>query len=255
MPQDVPLEASAKLPFTPESLKGLDNPPVFTLRVATWREKERRLDLQAMVGAIQHSNEALRDEIRAGLRAGWTEDQYDELIPWLELFWDAADAHEEALKENPDAVWEFDPEVEKRIETLTGTLERNWPPLAQMAADMRKYRRLEPVFYFAVIVEDWTGIDVKRQLDMGHLSFDCAYDLRAELLTLDAKSGKAPGTAMIELHIACMNRMFLREDFAKNSESPSQSGTNPEPSTAEQTTTSAGKSQASGRSPRTRRKA
>lgn len=254
MPQDVPLEASAKLAFTPDCLKSLDAPPVFTLRTGTWREKERRLDLHALVGAINHTDDAVRQEVRNGLRAGWTEEQFEEFIPVLEDFWQQTEEFRLQVKDDPDLAWDFDPAVQQRIEELTGTLERTWPPLAQMATDMRKHHRFEAIIYFAVMVENWTDLDLKRELDAGYLSIDCAYNLRTRLFALDEKAGVAVGTSAAELQLACLRRLYLDEGLAKNSASPSPSTTTQQASKVK-TLAKAGKSPASASSRSTRRKA
>jgi hypothetical protein len=255
VPQEVPLEASDVLVFTPDCLKALDDPPRFTLRAGTWREKERRLDLHAMVGAINHSKEAIRAEIRAGLQAGWTAAQCEAFLPLIEQYWTAEDLYETERKDDPDLPWSYDAETERRVQRLFGQLERTWPDLGQIAADLRKYRRLEPVIYFAVIVREFAGLAVTRDTVAGYLSVDCAYAIREALNELDDAAGVPIGTAAMELQIACMKRLFLDEDFAKNSASPSPSAMTPPASTPTPTSEADGKSPAPARSRKTRQSA
>lgn len=255
MPQDVPLEAGKTLAFTPDAHKGLDNPPVLRLRAATWREKEHRFFLHRVVGAVSHGEEAVRAETLNGLRALWTEEQAEQFVPWVEQLWEAQDQFALQSRDDPDLKWEFDPEVERAVGELVDKLERTWPPLARMAADVQKYARFEPIVYFAVMVEGWEGIDLKREMDEGYLSIDCAYALREKLIALDAKAGAIPGTSAIQLHVKCMSRMFLDKETEGNSESPSPSETTQPASVPTRTSAKGGKSTASARSRKTRESA
>ncbi len=252
MPQDVPLEASKTLAFTPECLKPLPVPPVFYLRPATWREKEQRFFLHRAAGAVSHGEEALRAETLNGLRSLWTEEQAEQFMPMVEQLWEAQDQFELQRQDDPDLKWEFDPEVEQAVLELIDKLERTWPPLGRMAADVDRYSRMQSVIYFAVMVESWTGIDVKRELDGGYLTIDCAYALRDKLAELDFEAGATRGTSAIELHVKCLSRMFLDKETEKNSESPSPSGMTQPASTETTTSVEAGKSPAPARSKKTR---
>lgn len=252
MPQDVPLEAGKTLAFTPDALKSLDNPPVFNLRAATWREKEHRFFLHRVVGAVSHGEEAVRAETLNGLRALWTEEQAEQFVPWVEQLWDAQDQFELQSLDDPDLKWEFDPDIERAVGELVDRLERTWPPLARMAADYQKYARFEPIVYFAIMVKSWQDIDVKRELDEGYLSIDCAYALFEKLIELDVQIGATPGTSATQLRRKCAERMFLDKETEGNSESPSPSETTPPASDQTKTSARDGKSTASARSRKTR---
>jgi hypothetical protein len=255
VPQDIPIEASNPLAFIPDCLKETDSPPAFTLRAATWREKEFRMRLHREAGIITHSTEAIRAETLNGLRALWTEDQFAEYSTFITSLWEAQDQFPARLAEDPDLEWDFDPEIEKAVDELATKIEREWPPLARMAADIDQYQRLAPVFYAAVIVKDWSGLPTKRLLDRGYLSIDCAMALCEDMIRKDREAGVAPGMSWAQLYSACVDRMYLSEDEAKNSASPSPSETNPEPSNTKPLQAESGKSPASASSKKTRKSA
>lgn len=244
MPQDIPLEASETLSFTPDSLAHLDSPPVFVLRTPTWREKDFRLRMMRENGVNSHTDEAVRAEVMAGLKAQWSEEDFDTYSAHITNFWDAQDNFAQQKKDDPDLVWDFDPVMEAACRALLAKLEKTWPPLAIMAADIEQYHRLEPVFYVALTVKNWTGLDVKRSLDRGYLTIDTAIALRDALWELDGNTGKA----WRDLYIATLGRFYLPEEEAKNSESLSQSETTPAASNETTTSAPAGKSPASKKS-------
>lgn len=245
MPQDVPLEASETLVFTPASLEALSPAPKFTLRVPTGREKRFLQRMHRENGVFTHSRLAFRDETLKGLRAQWTEEQFERFSGWVTEYWDAEDAFAKLREEDSDAVWTYDAEIERAVLDLQEKLEKSWPPLARMYADATEYGQMQPLFYAAVIVSDWSGLEVRRQLDRGYLTLDCAEALQDALLVLDAKVGQKGGTAMGELYLACLRRMYLDEEEGKNSASPSPSETTQEVTTPTSTSEPAGTSQES----------
>lgn len=254
MPQHIPLEATGNgSSFTPECLKHLPDAPSFTLRVSTWREKEYRLRLHAEEGILVHDDAEVRAETLRGLKAMWTEDQFTEYGGFIEAYWEAADNFAQQRKDDPDLVWEYDPDMERSIVELLGKIQRDWRPLAVMAADNRQYARLEPVFYIATLVKDWTGLKAAKALDRGYLSIDCAMALVEALHGYSTRNGVEPGLAAGELYLACLRAMYLDEDEVGNSASPSPSKPSPLPSTEKTTSAKAGKSPASARSGKTRK--
>lgn len=240
--QDVPVEASEVLAFTPASLEACSPKPVFNLRSPTSREKRFRLRMQRENGVFTHSGQAFRDEMMNGLKAQWTEEQFAEYSGWITAYWDAEDAFAEIRKEDPKAEWVYDEEIERAVIDLQQKLEKSWPPLARMYADAAEFRQMQPLFYLAVTVIDWTGFDVKRDLDRGYLTIDCADAIQEKLATLDEKMGNPYGTALGELFAQVLIRTHLDEEEGKNSESPSPSKTTQEASTPTSTSETDGSS-------------
>lgn len=244
MPQDIPLERSDTLPFTPQSLIDNDNPPVFALRACTTREKffhQRLLDER---GIVFHSDEDLRREMLIGVRELCDEDDADRLIAALQDYWTAIDDYAAQSRDNPDLVWEYDPAIESTLKRLDVEMGQQWPPLAKMRADIRQLNVVTELAYVAVTVKSFSGIDVKRRTDRSYLTIDCAYDLRNALDRLDRNAWR-------ELALACLARMYLDEETAKNFVSPSPSETTLPPSSETDTSEQAGKSKASASSGKT----
>lgn len=248
------MEASETLVFTPETLKSIDGAPGFTLRAVTSREKRFRMRMHREAGILSHSAETVKAETLNGLRALWSEEQFTKYIPWVTEYWEALENFELVRKDDPEIVFEYDKEVEAKVLELIDHVERNWPALARMNADISEYQEVQPMFYAAVTVKSWTGLDVRPDIDRGYLTLDCVEALRTALFRFEERHKTdhklTPGLAWFELYAACLGRHVLGEDERKNSESPSPLPTTPVPST---TTTGrvAGKSPASARSRKT----
>lgn len=253
MPQDVPVEGSEVLPFTPASLKDIDGAPVFILRAVTSREKRFRLRMHREEGILTHTEPTIRGAIRDGLKEQWTEQQQAQFLPWIEAYWSALDEFRLIRKADPEAEWEYDEQVEDKVLELIGHLERSYRPLARMNADIAEYNEMAPKFYAAVTVKSWTGLDVTRELDRKYLTLDCVDALQDALDAFAEKHDRDPVIAWLELYAACLNRHILNEDEAKNSESPSPSSTPPAPS-SETSGPQDGKSPASASSRKTRKR-
>lgn len=254
VPQDIPVEASETLAFTPDTLKDIPGAPSFTLRAVTSREKRFRVRLHRENGILSHTQEAIQEETLNGLKAMWTDKEFQTYSPWLTDYWSAQEDFVLLKKDDPDLEWEYDPQVEAKVSELITHVERNWPPLARMMADAAEYQEYQPVFYIAVTVADWTGLDVDPVTDRNYLTLECAEELREALVNFEikhkTKHNLRPGIAWLELYAACLNRHHLVEEEEKNSESPSPSRTSQARSTAKPGRR-AGKSQASATSQKT----
>ena len=60
MPQEIPLRSSETLDFTPQSLAGIADAPVFVLRAATRDDKRYQRRLSNRRGISQHSPADMR---------------------------------------------------------------------------------------------------------------------------------------------------------------------------------------------------
>jgi hypothetical protein len=108
------------------------------------------------------------------------------------------------------------------------------------------------------MVKDWTGIEVERQMEAGHLTMECVTALieaiRDYEVAQKTEQGLIPGTAMYELYNACNGNFRLDEEEAKNSASPSSSEETRSPSTGTAHQAAAGTSTGSVSSKKTRPK-
>jgi hypothetical protein len=231
-PQDVPVEASEVLAFTPPSLIEIAGAPSFVLRVATGREKRVRKRLMKEEGAVMYSTERIRAETLRGLKSLWTPESYDEHAPILEAYWHAHDDYQSQLKDDPELKWEWDADEERAIQQLWNDVSQSHRPLAKMNAANAEFGELAVITTVAVMVERISNLDVKVGRDRGMLTVDCAYDIQDALAKLEDKHGLKTGKAWGELSLKSMRRMFLDEDEAKNSASPLPS-TSPQQSSKE----------------------
>lgn len=254
MPQHIPLEAAGNATvFTPDSLKNLPDAPTFTLRVATWREKDHRHTLMGKARIRAYDDQQVREEVLRGLKAMWTEEQYEQFAGHVEAYWEAIDNYVQQVRDNPDLIWEYDAETEDRIAVLIDKVEGEWQPLADMIEANRRAKRLEPVFYFASLVADWTGLKTKKTMEGSYISMDSAMGLLEDLYVLGARHlPDNPALPARELYVACQRQMFLDAEEMGNSASPSPSSTIQPPSSESTTSEPAGKSPAPARSKKTR---
>ena len=68
MPQDIPMEGSDMLPFTPPCLKNMEKPPTFRLRAITRRDERFYRKMFIEEGVKVHNAEAVRKEVLVGLQ-------------------------------------------------------------------------------------------------------------------------------------------------------------------------------------------
>lgn len=255
MPQDIPLEASEALAFTPSSIASLPGAPAFTLRAATPREKRMYRRFMLEEGLRLHSEDAIRAEVRAGLKAMWSDESFDQHMPMVEDYWSALDDFVLQRKDHPDIKWSYDPDLERAIGELIMRIEDAWKPLRLMRADNADFSEMTLPIMVAVVVSNFTGIDVAHRVDRGYLTLQAAENIREALSKFEKvhakEHGLTPGTAWLELFTACSRRMYLDEDEAGNSESPSPSSTPPELSSEPITSGTDGKSPASASSTET----
>lgn len=253
MPQDIPLEASETLVFTPASLSNIDGAPTFTLKSPTRRDERQHRRLMREQGQIRHSDEALRNEFFKGLEALWDEAAFERHEPIVRAYYEAREQFVLQRREDPEIVWEYDPAIEQAVNKLLVDVTREWAPLAKMAADNAEYNEMVAPLTAAIVVASWTGLDVKRERERGRLTVDCAEALVDALDVFEAKHKEehslVSGVASTELYIACMSRLYLDEEEAGNSGSPSQSTAAPQNSS---TTSARGKSKGRASSTKTR---
>lgn len=232
MPQDIPLEASERLAFTPPSIAKVEGAPVFHLRAATQREKRFRRRLLSEEGVTFHEEQDIRDEILTALRTTlWGEEKFAAHSGKLLDYWSALDDFRLQKKDNPDLEWSYDEEIERAVIALLRDVEVAWKPLGRMKADNIDFNEIFLAATVAAVVDTFTELDVKVTRDRGYLTID-SVDAIGQRLSKFAekhapgpKAGMAGQMAWLELVNACQGRMALDEEEEKNSESPSPSET------------------------------
>lgn len=256
MPQDIPIEASETLAFTPASLKGLgDDAPVFTLRSPTPRDKRYIRRLYLREGVRRHSQDDIRREVLAGLNALWDAEVAQRNGEMLQAYWSAQDDFALIKQDDPEAAFDYDKDLAAACRELPGKVSEFWPKLGEMLADNADFAELDDPIHVSVTVKGWTGLEHKPAIDEGYITLPCAEGLAAGLIAFEKRHELPLGLAWTELVLACWARVNLDEEEAKNFVSPSPSEMTPPASS--QTTTSEdsdGKSPASARSKKTRQK-
>lgn len=255
MPQDIPIEASETLAFTPASLAEIPGAPKFTLRTPTHRDKRFHRRLVTEEGVSGHGPDAIRAEVLNGLKLLWSPEAFDEHSPIIRAYWDARDDHELQLKDDSKLLWSYDADVEEGVRDLTRKVAEAHAPLRRMLADNDDFQTMVAPLLVAVVVKSWSGLAAAAQIDRGYLTVDCVENMAEALLAYEkanrAAYKLAPGTAWLELFVGCSRRMRLDEDEGNDSASPSPCETTPLAST-ETTPAKDGKSPARARSRKTR---
>lgn len=247
MPQDIPLEASEVLAFTPASLAKFDGAPVFRLRASTTRDKRFHRRLLLEYGIRYHDRDAIRAEVIAGLESLWDADAFAQHSPVIKALWEARDDFEkqnaDAIKKGePELEWSYDSQIEDAVDELVRKVSQEWKPLRVMIADNADYGAMSGALIVAVTVQTFTGLPVKALKDRGYTTVETAEAIETALSNLENEHGVAEGTAWAELIIACSQRMYLDKEEAGNSASQSPSPTAPVPSSEMSTLAKDGKS-------------
>lgn len=252
MPQDIPLEASEVLAFTPASLEALEDAPVFRLRAPSSRDKRFHRRLLVEEGIAFHDHQAIRAEVLKGLEQMWDAEIFEQQVPVVKAYWEARDDYDAQLKDDPALVWNYDKAIEEAVNRLLHNIRQSWPPLRRMLADNSEYGNLAAPMLVAVTVKGFTNLPVSARLERGYLTVETAESIEDALAACEAQHGLEEGNAWSELTVACSRRMYLDRSEVGNSESQSQSPTAPVLSNEKITSEKAGKSQASARSKKTR---
>lgn len=247
MPQDIPLEVSEVLAFTPACLESIEGAPVFRLRATSGRDKRFHRRLLLEEGIRYHDREAIRREVLNGLKNLWDEETFAEQSPWVTDLWQARDDFDqqntEALKNGePELKWEYDAELEEAVDGLVRKVSQQWKPLASMIADNGDYGSMSGVLIVAVTLNGFSGLDVKAAKDRGYFTVDTVEAIEKALSRIEKANGLPEGGAWAELIVACSRRMYLTEDEVGNSASPAPSSTSLPPLKAKPTSEPDGKS-------------
>ncbi|MXP24811.1 hypothetical protein GRI39_01960 [Altererythrobacter indicus] len=255
MPQDIPLEASETLAFTPSKLRDKmgENAPHFILRTITSREKRFRRRLVTEAGCIFHTQDAIRNELVNGLKAQWSPDEVDAAEERLRTYWQALDDFTTQAMSDDDVEWSYDSDIEAAVHKLERDVSQNWPPLSRMRADNLEHGEISALSQMAVTLKSWGNMKATPDIDRGFLTLDCVDTIQEELTRIDFKQGIKPGTSLGEVLAECARQWMLDESTAKNSASPSRSDITPDFSTAKDGDTKSGKSPVRARSKKTQK--
>lgn len=251
MPQDIPLEASELLDFTPASLKDIEGAPVFVLRASTSRDKRFHRRLMLEQGIRFHDQETIRREVLNGLKELWDAEAFAQHGPVIEELWSARDDFEKQLKDDPKLVWSYDVEIENAVDDLVRMVSQQWQPLRSMIADNADYGSMAAPMLVTVTLKRFSGLDVKPRNERGYFTIETTEAIEEALGKFEKANGLVVGTAWAELTITCSQRMYLTAEESGNSELQSPSKTAPAPSSETNTLEPDGKFPKSARSKKT----
>lgn len=233
----------------PESLKDLRDGPVFWLRPMTGRILPRYRHALRSAGLQFHVPADIRAEMLVALANLWTPSTFDEQSARLQVYWDAADQLEEALRQwraaggqgEAPTIGIDDAEVAAIVD-LQRRLSENWPRLARMAADNSLFLEESPRVALSLVLAGWSGIDVPFALEQGEVPMATIDAIEKALgkVERDAQARSidivGEGFAFLSLLARATKEMNLSGDEEKNSPSPSPAPSTPNGST----TTSSG---------------
>jgi hypothetical protein len=228
----------------PASLANLATPPVFLLRPATMRDERAFRRALQLEGLTRHEPSEVRVEIKRGLQAKWSPDEFEQGWAILNDFWDGGDRLAEMPLETDEQKAEFEAakaeldEIAPAAELLMTKLADVWPPLRRIVADNSDFDSDFHSVAIGMFVVGWKNVDLPYSRQADQVSLDTIYALRKKLVSIendaiaDKVEGVVPGLAYIQLANHVLASMDLNRGAEKNSESQSQSGPTPPPSTA-----------------------
>lgn len=233
----VPVEASEIERFTPPALANIENPPVFRLSAGTRRDLLLYNRRREEEDAQSYGVDDIRAEVLRGLREGWTEEGYAKYEPLLKEYWAASDDHGKAMLKLPeDQQTPFVPPnaelTEADMDEISDQISNFWKPLRKMTAQNRTAGQITPAILCSVIIAGWKNLDVPFERQGGKISVETTFAVQEALRGLEVQhlGDNAPPRAFGELYAACVRRLYLPEEVAKNSASPSMSDTTQAPS-------------------------
>ncbi len=244
MPQEIPIEASEEFAFTPASLSKLESPPVFVLRTPTHREKRHLQRLNNEEGVQYHATEEVRAEVLAGIAALFPE-KAELLSEAVKDLWARRDDFETQQAADPELVWDFDADIETRLNAVVNEVFAGWAPLRRMVADNRDFSTTSAVTMVAVMVKSIKGLTLEIERDRGYLSVETANAVRDALWKLEEEQKLNQGSAWQELGVTTSMTLYLGEEEAKNLLSPVPSETSQALSNETNASEKGGKSPAS----------
>src|SRR5574338_80975 len=203
----LPISTKDPVRFTPPSLEGRDDAPVFLLKVPTMRE---RLALSAAIaeeGVSIPSNSEMATALRDAIAEHVVDEQQPELLGFVDEFAAAVDAG-----------GNLEPELSGKIDEIVNTLRRYHRPLARIGAAREEYLGVLFMVRSAFMIVGIEGKDapaVERR--GGRLTERC----------IDAIEDRYGRGTVISVGIKCQELTNPTEDDAKNSESPPQSPSGP----------------------------
>lgn len=242
----IPVEAKSFV-FTPPVLAGIDQPPVFTLRHGTRRDRHTYQDEVALRGLRSYNKRDFRDATIEELKAKWTSDSIsiDDVVDTLERYFSAADEFEGALeawqktcrkildaapadqRDKPEIVkqfpeqpkLDFNPVEREKVENLLSDIEDRSERIRRMNRDNIRRERETRRLALAILLQS-TSLDIKLNRNLDGLIEDEALLAIEEELDRLSPEDTAYGLAFGQLGTEALLAFFLTGEQEKNSVSP-----------------------------------
>ena len=225
--QRVPVHADEKKDFTPVAFKELENPPSFTLKTPTRKQREEMQYALHEAGLRRHDDEALREVTVEELCRLWECDEHDENVQRLRRFWSAVDdynseaetyllevaASHDAGEEAPPPFADFEHPDQGPVDELIARLTRSSTRLRRLGTDNVRFAKEFPRYAIAHALRRWTGLDTKPRYEEGVVQVEVVCELQDEMVE---KHGDAGDMAYTELAAAAVARFFLTKATEKN---------------------------------------
>jgi hypothetical protein len=226
----IPLSANEIISFTPPSLANVATPPVFLLRPVTPRDARTFRRALIEEGLVNHEAAEVRAEQRRGLKALWSEEDYEKGITLLDGIWNAID---QGVDVDPDELAAA-AEIERK-------LNRAWPMMAKMDADVREFNEIAPRIALCMFVMGWRNLQTPYKREAGLVPDGVSVTMANELFEIENRAiadkvvGAAAGTAYFELLSTVISTMNLTNGERQDFRSPSSSASTPTASTTDGT--------------------
>lgn len=247
----VPLTRAETEIYKPPTLANLAEPPTFTFRAATVRDKRAFNRALAIDGLKIHSTEALRAALRSELTRLWSEDVRDAELTRLNAFWATLDQNQQS---GPDDQIEIPAEdwaaYNDLMERVLGASEL----LRTMQADNADFYDFAPKVALGLFLVGWKGLELPFRREAGVVSIELLDQLAVELVRIEQQAIAdniegidRPGTAFDLLAAHALTLLSLGGAEDAKSASPSPSPKSQQPSSSASTPRPAGGKSQGGR--------
>lgn len=235
----IPIEASEKREFTPESLANIIDPPVFILRSPDERHIRRYRACCEDDGLERFSDADWEAEKVRAIETLWTPEDGQPILDRFRTIMASLNQSIEISADDQDWIGELDE-----------TLFANHRALMVMRRKQNEWYNYAPVYAIGTFLAGWRQFDLPWKLEAGYVPTRHILSLLQRLGEIERAAiatgveGVGPeGVAFLQLWTACLQQTRLDEDEEKNLPAPSQPS-----SQGEDSTTAKDLSQADGKS-------
>ncbi len=226
-----PVRAGDAVDFTPDSLKSLASPPVFSLRWAT-RDDKRLADIvAARSGVVRHTTRELRAEVLDTARRNMSAEDFLKTDGVLREYWKAADEYAEAAAkyEGDEPFPDFEhPDKDAEVD-LWERCQENSARLRVMISQNENYLQGLCETWFRVLCSGWAVLPTAYRRIDGAIPADDLDVILSDLVDLVEGDEDLAGKALAEIFVKAFSLRSLEDARRKNSQSLPSSSETPSP--------------------------